>query len=206
LGFSPGVATFVNYFVFIIVVVSLCTCKSSRHAIDDYSNHRIPSNNETAANSPKQTSKKDTRTGRISDGNSGDESTRLTGNLIREANKLIGVDYRYGGTSPSRGFDCSGFTSYVFGKLNIEIPRTSTDQSRAGKRKKIKDADVGDLVFFGTGNRITHVGIAVARTRDRLEIIHSTSSSGVRRDEIFGSPYWNSRVLWAIDLNSLKAR
>ncbi len=133
------------------------------------------------------------------------KSSRRTTNLVEQADKLIGVNYRYGGTSPGRGFDCSGFTSYVFDKSNIEIPRTSTDQSRAGKRKKFKDADVGDLVFFGTGNRVTHVGIVVAKSKNKLEVIHSTSSSGVRRDEIFGSKYWNSRTLWAVDFESLSS-
>jgi len=134
------------------------------------------------------------------------ERNSLTSNLIYEADRLIGVDYRYGGTSPARGFDCSGFTSYVFDKMHIEIPRTSTDQSKAGKRKKFSDANVGDLVFFGTGNRVTHVGIVVARTSKKLEVIHSTSSSGVRRDEIFGSQYWNSRTLWAVDFESLSSK
>ncbi len=131
------------------------------------------------------------------------DNRRLTTDLIAQADKLIGTDYRYGGTSPSRGFDCSGFTSYVFNKMEIDIPRTSTDQSRTGKRKNFKDADVGDLVFFGTGNRVSHVGIVVSKAKNRMEVIHSTSSSGVRRDEIFGSEYWSSRTLWAVDFYSL---
>jgi len=159
-------------------------------------------NSNTNSNSKRNTNsniKSDTN-GKIDD----EGNNLLTSNLVREADKVIGVKYRYGGTSPSRGFDCSGFTSYVYDKMNIAIPRTSTDQSRAGKRIRFKDAGVGDLVFFGTGSRVTHVGIVVARTSKRMEVVHSTSSSGVRRDEIFGSKYWSSRALWAVDFKSLQ--
>ncbi len=118
--------------------------------------------------------------------------------LLGTAESLIGTSYRYGGTSPERGFDCSGFTSYVFGSQAISLPRTSTDQSKFGRRKDFRDAEVGDLVFFGTGSRVNHVGIVVEKSRGELVVIHSTSSSGVRKDEINSSPYWRSRKLWAV--------
>jgi cell wall-associated NlpC family hydrolase len=165
------------------------------------------SNAGKAAANEEYHSSGDKSSGSIDDSeNNGNANERLTSDLIREADKVIGVKYRYGGTSPQRGFDCSGFTAYVFSKAKIDIPRTSTDQSRSGKRKKFKDARVGDLVFFGTGNRVTHVGIVVSRSSNKMEVIHSTSSSGVRRDEIFGSEYWNSRKLWAIDFESLRLK
>ena len=131
------------------------------------------------------------------------EEAGITGRLVSEADKLLGVKYRYAGDSPGRGFDCSGFTCYVFRKADVHLPRTSTDQSRLGKRKKFEQAEVGDLVFFGTGSRVTHVAVVVARTRDTMKIAHSTSSSGVRYDEVFSSRYWNSRKLWAVDHRSL---
>lgn len=130
-------------------------------------------------------------------------ASRTADIIVFESEKLLGVKYRYAGDSPSRGFDCSGFTSYLFGKARINLPRTSTEQSRIGKRKKFDQAEVGDLVFFGTGSRVTHVAVVVARTRDSMQIVHSTSSNGVRYDEVFSSRYWNSRKLWAVDLDSL---
>lgn len=123
--------------------------------------------------------------------------------IVVESEKLLGLKYRYAGDSPSRGFDCSGLTSYLFEKARINLPRTSTEQSRIGRRKKFDQAEVGDLVFFGTGNRVTHVAVVVARSRSTMKIVHSTSSNGVRYDEVFSSKYWNSRKLWAVDLDSL---
>ncbi len=130
------------------------------------------------------------------------ESTEdlLVNRLIINAEELIGTKYRYGGTSPERGFDCSGFTSCVFASQDIQLPRTSTDQSRMGKRIPFEDAREGDLVFFGTGSRVNHVGLVVSKRGHSLEVIHSTSSNGVRKDDVNSSTYWRSRRLWAISM------
>lgn len=120
--------------------------------------------------------------------------------LIRVASSLVGAKYRYGGNSPKRGFDCSGFTCYVWSNFNVALPRSSAEQARLGRKKQIRHARAGDLIFFGTGSRVTHVGIVTAHSRSRLEVVHSTSSSGVRIDEIYSSLYWKSRALWAIDV------
>lgn len=182
--------------------------KKDKSIVDEDSKTSSDEYLETVSSTPSSSSESEKKTDDSNErpSKSLSKNSRLTSNLIEQADKLIGVSYRYGGTSPSRGFDCSGFTSYVFDKMDIDIPRTSTDQSRAGKRKNFKDADVGDLVFFGTGSRVTHVGIVVAKSKNRMEVIHSTSSSGVRIDEIFGSQYWNSRTLWAIDFDSLSSK
>ena len=129
------------------------------------------------------------------------ESSEATSLLVQDAFKLIGTPYRYGGTTPDRGFDCSGFVSYVFARQRISLPRTSTEQSKYGSRKAVREADVGDLVFFGTGQRVNHVGIVVGKSRNELEVIHSTSSGGVRVDEVYSSPYWKSRTLWAVSVS-----
>ncbi len=85
----------------------------------------------------------------------GDEKTSAD-KLIELAKKYIGVPYVWGGSSPS-GFDCSGFTSYVYREaLGKEIGRTSYNQIGNGKKVTFADAKVGDvLVFFG----VSHVGI-----------------------------------------------
>ncbi len=123
--------------------------------------------------------------------------------LVGKAESLIGSRYHYGGNSPKEGFDCSGFTCFVMRSEAIDLPRTSADQSRTGKRKRLSMARKGDLVFFGHGNRVTHVGIVAIHTQGRLEVIHSTSSRGVVRDDILGSDYWRSRVLWVVDFSEL---
>jgi cell wall-associated NlpC family hydrolase len=82
-------------------------------------------------------------------------------------NKLIGIDYDYGGTTTS-GFDCSGFTGYVFKKLGIFLPRTSKEMFNWDEGKKVARDDLraGDLVFFNTnGSGVSHVGIYVGNNK-----------------------------------------
>jgi cell wall-associated NlpC family hydrolase len=87
--------------------------------------------------------------------------------LDQTVEKLIGIDYDYGGTT-TKGFDCSGFTGYVFDKLGIDLPRTSRDMFSWDGAKKISKDDLraGDLVFFNTsGNGVSHVGIYVGNNK-----------------------------------------
>ena len=74
--------------------------------------------------------------------------------VVNIARTLLGIPYVYGGSSPS-GFDCSGFTQYVFGKAGISIPRTASAQQRAAT--PVSNPKPGDLVFFGSP--AWHVGI-----------------------------------------------
>jgi cell wall-associated NlpC family hydrolase len=105
---------------------------------------------------------------------------------------LIGTKYKSGGTS-TKGFDCSGFTSYVFGKLGIELPRTSASQSKIGKKVAKEDLQPGDLVFFNTsGKGVSHVGIYVGDGK----FAHSSSSKGVTISGMSDS-YYVKRYLGA---------
>src|SRR5699024_2542374 len=64
--------------------------------------------------------------------------------IIKEAKAHLGVKYVWGGTSPKSGWDCSGYTQYVYGKHGIDLPRTTSQQRYAGKEISIKDAKAGD--------------------------------------------------------------
>ncbi|MGL5860942.1 MAG: C40 family peptidase [Phycicoccus sp.] len=75
--------------------------------------------------------------------------------VVDIARSLLGIPYHYGGESPSTGFDCSGFTQYVFRKAGIDLPRTASAQQDAAT--PIDDPQPGDLVFFGSP--AWHVGI-----------------------------------------------
>ena len=103
--------------------------------------------------------------------------------VIPTAEHYIGIRYKWGGSSPSTGFDCSGFTQYVFAKHGVNLPRTSRAQAYAGSRiLDYRALRPGDLIMFAEdGEPISHVAIFAGRDR----IIHSSSSgSGVRYDDL----------------------
>jgi peptidoglycan DL-endopeptidase CwlO len=77
------------------------------------------------------------------------------GGVLAIAAQYEGLMYHYGGTSPSTGFDCSGFTQYVFGRVGISLPRTAEEQRQAVT--PVSNPQPGDLVFFGSP--AYHVGI-----------------------------------------------
>lgn len=86
-------------------------------------------------------------------------TTTFRAKVLREAAKLKGTPYRYGGTT-TRGFDCSGYTGYVYGKAGKKLPRTSRQQYSATKHISRSAAKPGDLVFFlSGGSGVYHVGI-----------------------------------------------
>lgn len=107
--------------------------------------------------------------------------------LIR-AISLVGTPYRYGGNTPQGGFDCSGLVNYVYSDmLDLKLPRTSRDLARyQGPPIAPGQLTPADLVFFGSGGRVSHVGIYVGEGR----FVHAPSSGGtVRLDRLDGS-YW----------------
>jgi cell wall-associated NlpC family hydrolase len=78
--------------------------------------------------------------------------------VLAVAARYVGIPYVYGGTTP-RGFDCSGYTSYVYRQVGISLPRTANQQLQASKQISRSNARPGDLVFFTSGGRAYHVGI-----------------------------------------------
>jgi cell wall-associated NlpC family hydrolase len=82
--------------------------------------------------------------------------------VIAYASNFLGTKYVWGGTSPSPGFDCSGFTQYVYRHFGIELPRVSYDQVNVGTPVARDQLQPGDLVFFKkSGQLVHHVGIYV---------------------------------------------
>ncbi len=81
-------------------------------------------------------------------------------NVIAKAMNFIGTPYRYGGSSPA-GFDCSGFTSYVYAQMGVSLNRTAGGQLQNGYYVSLSELQPGDLVFFGNSSYISHVGIYV---------------------------------------------
>lgn len=113
--------------------------------------------------------------------------------VLRTALALIGTPYRNGGSSP-QGFDCSGFTQWVFARHGIVIPRETREQFTTGLRVDRKAVAPGDLLFFSTvAPGASHVGIAV----DDDRFVHAPSSRGVVRVERRSSDYWQRRFVGA---------
>jgi len=113
--------------------------------------------------------------------------------VVGTALALRGVAYRNGGADPS-GFDCSGFTQYVFGRHGLELPREVRDQYRFGRAVRRENRAAGDLLFFSTvAAGASHVGIAIGGD----EFVHAPSSTGVVRVERLTSSYWSRRFVGA---------
>jgi hypothetical protein len=107
--------------------------------------------------------------------------------VVPTAERYLGVKYRYGGTSPTSGFDCSGFVQYVFAKHGVRLPRTSRQQAQAGTRLPTRWSALtpGDLAMFAEdGEKISHVAIYAGGNR----IIHATSSGGELRYDDLDTP------------------
>lgn len=95
--------------------------------------------------------------------------------LEETVDELLGTDYEWAGTT-TKGFDCSGFTQYVFKQFDIELPHSSSAQASKGNPVEKKDLRAGDLVFFNTsGDGISHVGIYLGNNK----FVHSATDDGV---------------------------
>lgn len=113
--------------------------------------------------------------------------------ILNEAQKHLGTPYAWAGNTPD-GFDCSGFTSYVFKQQGIELPRRSEDQFDKATKVKEKHVQAGDLIFFNNGSGVSHVGIVISKKGEPVVMIHSSSSKGIIITEIEKSEYWLNRI------------
>ena len=114
--------------------------------------------------------------------------------LVGTGLSLRGAPYRNGGADP-QGFDCSGFTQYVFAQYGVSLPREVREQFEQGKSVKGgEELAAGDLLFFTTvAPGATHVGIAIGGD----QFVHAPSSTGVVRVERLSASYWSARYLGA---------
>lgn len=122
-------------------------------------------------------------------------ATASEGAVVAEAQKYLGVPYLWGGTDPTRGLDCSGFTQLVFGNLGIDLPRTSSQQATSGRAvASLADARPGDLVFFDHSSAragIDHVGIYLGNGK----MVAAPQPGEVVKIQDVGSPAVIRRVL-----------
>lgn len=109
---------------------------------------------------------------------------------------LMGIGYKFGGTNPQAGFDCSGMVGYVYkNALGVQLPRTAKDIAAASTPINKNKLKVGDLVFFNTSgsNAFSHMGIYIGDGR----FVHAPSTNGEIRTAELSNQYFASRFTGA---------
>ena len=124
---------------------------------------------------------------------SGEAFTVAAAKILLDAEKFLGLPYIYGGSTP-KGFDCSGFTKYIFGMSGITLNRVSRDQfAKDGVKIAKSDLQPGDLVFFGENGRVGHVGIYAGNGK----MIHSPRTGKSICYTSIESNYYTTRYIGA---------
>lgn len=103
--------------------------------------------------------------------------------VVDFAETLVGVPYKYGSTVKEKGFDCSGFVSYVFNHFNVAVPRVSKDFTNAGTPVPLNTSKKGDLILFTgtdtTGWIVGHMGFVISNDNGKIKFIHSSSGKSI---------------------------
>jgi cell wall-associated NlpC family hydrolase len=115
--------------------------------------------------------------------------------LVRTAERFVGVPYKWGGGSTVAGFDCSGLTMVVYQLNGLNLPRTSSDQWAAGRPIDQRELAEGDLVFFATrgGGKVSHVGIYMGGD----SFLHASGQGSQIQVASLSSDYFRTRYLGA---------
>jgi len=124
--------------------------------------------------------------------------------IVHTALPFIGTPYHYASTGPT-SFDCSGFIRYLFSYFNMILPHSAFLQSQMGNIIKLAETIKGDLMFFGYSDKngtchVSHVGMVYSNKDGIVEMIHASSSEGVKIDRTDGNNwagYWSKKFLFA---------
>lgn len=121
--------------------------------------------------------------------------TAASSNVLSRAVNVLGTPYRWGGSSPSKGFDCSGLVKYAFNDETFDLPRTSSAMANGhGQKIDRKDLKPGDLIFFKLkSRRVNHVAIYLGNDR----FIHAPRRGKSVSIDTLNKPYWNRHYVVA---------
>lgn len=131
-----------------------------------------------------------------------DDDQLVIDQLNEIASSLLGRKYVWGATGP-KNFDCSGFTSYIFRKAGIELPRTSVMQWTRGEKIDKTDLRAGDLVFFSSPRsgkgRVGHVGMVVEVHDDKgsITFVHAATKKGISYQKLPDGGYYSRNYIGA---------
>jgi cell wall-associated NlpC family hydrolase len=109
----------------------------------------------------------------------------------RLAMRMVGVPYRYGGSTPRDGFDCSGLVYYSYTTSGYAVPRTAQDLFKAAQKISLEEAIEGDLVFFQDQAKLSHVGIYLGRGM----FVHAPSSGDAVSVASLETPYYQRHLV-----------
>lgn len=132
------------------------------------------SSNNSKSSTKKEQPQKEAPSQPLKSGNGAD--------IAAYAKKFKGNPYVWGGTSLTKGADCSGFTMRVYSDFGISIPRTSSEQSRSGAKVSLSSVQPGDLIFYSGNGRINHVALYIGGG----SVVHaSTSKTGIKISNMY---------------------
>jgi chitinase len=123
-------------------------------------------------------------------------NARQSNSVVSRALKAVGTPYRWGGTTPGKGLDCSGLVKYAFnGVSDVNLPRTSNAMAQGhGQKVERKDLKPGDLLFFNIKSRnVNHVAIYLGNDR----FVHAPRRGKAVTVDTLKKPYWNSHYMVA---------
>ncbi|WP_434778965.1 C40 family peptidase [Neisseria sp. Ec49-e6-T10] len=162
-------------------------------ALNACSTNKKPAKPTTKKTTSTQTQAKKVRITHVSARQGGQE-------VMMYAMSLMGIGYKFGGTNPQAGFDCSGMVGYIYkNALGVQLPRTAADIAAASTTISKSQLKVGDLVFFNTnGKPFSHMGIYIGDNR----FVHAPSTNGSIRtasldNQYFASRFTSARTLFA---------
>ncbi len=111
--------------------------------------------------------------------------------IAQLARSMVGVRYRYGGSDPREGFDCSGLVYYAYTTNGQAVPRTSRSQYDAARKITLAQALESDLLFFRDQEKLSHVGIYLGDGR----FVHAPSTGGSVRIDKIDQPYYQRHLV-----------
>lgn len=112
--------------------------------------------------------------------------------IVKLAYQQLGTRYKYGGSSPRAGFDCSGLMSYLHKKgAGVNIPRTAAQQGNKSHTVQYANLQPGDMLFFKTGSKTNHVGLYIGNR----QFIHAPNRRSKVKITPMDNSYWHSKFI-----------